>query len=152
MISMLQFKISQCIYEVHTISFQTFFVWAILFILHTKKSSPLRSNLLRLQCTSCTVPTTSGRPQGSPLAWACQWLTLQPLSSPQLSHNNDSLWAWGKPKVTESKVLTIGRLRNCLDVCDKDSVVDWCIVLVEMPLTRFEESWPLPTEFLPELP
>ena len=30
--------------------------------------------------------------------------------------------------------------------------MDWCIVLVEMPLTRFEECWPLPTESLPELP
>ena len=36
----------------------------------------------------------------------------------------------------------------CLDahlgqiVGDKDGVVDWCIVLVEMPLTRFEECWP----------
>ena len=29
---------------------------------------------------------------------------------------------------------------------------DWCIVLVEMPLIRFEECWPLPTESLPELP
>ena len=37
-------------------------------------------------------------------------------------------------------------------VCDKDEVVDWCIVLVEMPLTRFEECWPLPTESLSELP
>ena len=43
-------------------------------------------------------------------------------------------------------------VRNCLDaylaqiVCDKDGVGDWCIVLVEMPLSRFEESWPLPTE------
>ena len=37
-------------------------------------------------------------------------------------------------------------------VCDKDGVVDWCIVLVEMLLTRFEECWPLPTESLPELP
>ena len=61
-------------------------------------------------------------------------------------------------KVTGSKVWTIGRLRNCLDahlgqrVCDKDGVVDWCIVLVEMPLTRFEECWPPPTESLPELP
>ena len=51
-----------------------------------------------------------------------------------------------------------GRLRNCLDahfgqiVCDKDGVVDLCIVLLEMPLTRFEECWPLPTESLPELP
>ena len=56
------------------------------------------------------------------------------------------------------KVSTIGRLRNCLDahlgqiVCDKDGVVDWCIVLVEMPLTRFEECWPLLTEPLSELP
>ena len=53
---------------------------------------------------------------------------------------------------------TIGRVRNCLDahlgqiVCDKDRVVDWCIVPAEMPLTRFEEYWPLPTESLPELP
>ena len=61
-------------------------------------------------------------------------------------------------KVTGSKVWTIRRVRNCLDahlgqiVCDKDGVVDWCIVLEEMPQTRFEECWPLPTEFLPELP
>ena len=54
-------------------------------------------------------------------------------------------------KVTGSKVCTIGRVMNCLDaylgqiVCDKDRVVDWCIVLVEMPLTRFEECWPLKT-------
>ena len=63
-----------------------------------------------------------------------------------------------KPKVTGSKVWTIGRVRNCLDVhlgqivCDKDGVVDWCIVLVEIPLSRFEECWPLPEESLPELP
>ena len=54
-------------------------------------------------------------------------------------------------KVTGSKIWTIGSLRKCLDahlgqiVCDKDAVVDWCIVLLEMPLTRFEEWWPLPT-------
>ena len=59
---------------------------------------------------------------------------------------------------TGSKVWTIGTVRNCLDahpgqiVCDKDGVVDWCIVLVEMSLTRFEECWALPTESLPELP
>ena len=29
---------------------------------------------------------------GSPHVWACQWPSSQPLSSPQLSHN-DSLWA-----------------------------------------------------------
>ena len=48
---------------------------------------------------------------------------------------------------------TIGRVRNLAQiVCDKDGIVDWCIVLVEMPLTRFEECSPLPTESLPELP
>ena len=30
--------------------------------------------------------------------------------------------------------------------------MDWCIVLVEMPLTRFEECWSLPKESLPEIP
>ena len=69
-------------YEVHTISFQTFFIWALLLIVHTWNSSTLQSNLLRLQCTCCTVPTTSGRPHGSPLLWACQWPSSQPLSSP----------------------------------------------------------------------
>ena len=57
-----------------------------------------------------------------------------------------------------TNVWTIGRVRNCLDahlgqiVCDKDGVVDWCSVLVEMPLTRFEECWPPPTESLADLP
>ena len=59
-------------------------------MVHTWNSSPLRSNLLRLQCT-CTDPITSGRPHGSPLVWACQWPLSQPLSCPQLSHN-DNLW------------------------------------------------------------
>ena len=49
-------------HEVHTISFKIFFHMGILLIVHTWNSSPLRSNLLRLQCTSCTVPTTSGSP------------------------------------------------------------------------------------------
>ena len=63
-----------------------------------------------------------------------------------------------QPKVTGSKLRTKGRVWNCLDahlgqiVCDNDGVVDWCIVLVEMSLTRFEECWPLLTESLPELP
>ena len=77
--------------------FPPFFVWALLLIVHTWNSSPLRSNLLRLQCTCCTVPTTSGRPHGSRLLWAYQWPSSQPLSSPQLSHN-DSLWALGITK------------------------------------------------------
>ena len=37
-------------------------------------------------------------------------------------------------------------------VCDKDGVVVWCIVLLEIPLILFEECWPLLTESLPELP
>ena len=75
-----------------------FFVWALLLIVHTWKSSPLQSNLLRLQCTYCTIPTTPGRHHGSALVWACQWPSSQPLSSPQLSHN-DSLWAY---RITKS--------------------------------------------------
>ena len=49
-------------------------------------------------------------------------------------------------------------MRNCLDaylcqiVCDKDGVMDWCIVRLEMPRTQFEECWPFPRESLPELP
>ena len=70
---------------------------ALLLIVHTWNSSPLRSDLFRLQCTSCTVPTTSGRPHRSPLMWACQWPSSQPLPSPQLSHN-DSHWAKGITK------------------------------------------------------
>ena len=66
-------------------------------IVRTWNSGPLPSNLLRLQCSCCTVPTTSGRPHGRPLVWACQWPSSRPLSSPQLSHN-DSLWALGITK------------------------------------------------------
>ena len=77
--------------EVHTIWLKTFFRMDTSIDSTTWNSSPLRSNLLRQQCTCCTVPTTSARPHGSPLVWACQWPSSQPLSSPQLSHN-DSLW------------------------------------------------------------
>ena len=59
-----------------------FFVWTLLLIVHTWNSSPLRSNLLRLQCTCCTVPTLSGRPHGSHFVWACQWPSSQPILSP----------------------------------------------------------------------
>ena len=77
--------------------FQTIFVWTLLLIVHTCNTSPLWSNLFRLQCTCCTVPTISGRPHGSPLMWACQSPSSQPLSYSQLSHNN-SLWALGITK------------------------------------------------------
>ena len=104
------------IYEVHMISFQAFFVWALLLIVHTWNSSLLRSNLLRLQCTCSTVPTTSGRPHGSHLVWACKWPPSQPLSSPRLSHN-DSLWAWGMTKCHREQDLDYrdgGELSWCL--------------------------------------
>ena len=71
--------------------FPDFFRMALLLIVHTWNSSSLPNNLLRLQCTCCTFPTTSGTPHGSPLVWSCQWPSSRPLSSPQLSHN-DSLW------------------------------------------------------------
>ena len=99
----------------HAISFQTFFVWALLLIIHSWNSSPLPSNLLRLQCTCCTVPTTSGRPPGSPLVWACQWPSSQPLSSPQLSHNN-SLSAKGISK---------SHREQCLNYRDTEEL-SWC--------------------------
>ena len=112
-------------YEVHTISFHTFFVWALLLIVNTWNSCPLRNYLLRLQCTCCTVPTTSRTPHGSPLVWACQWPPSQPLSSPQLSRN-DSLWA---KEITKSHREQSLDYRDGVDayfgqiVGDKDGVV-----------------------------
>ena len=72
-------------------------MWAFLLVVHTWNSSTLRSNLLRLQFTCCTVPTTSGTPHGNTFVWTCQWPSSQPLSSLRLSHN-DSLWAKGITK------------------------------------------------------
>ena len=66
-------------------------------LVHTWNSSPLQSYLLRLQSTCCTVPTTSARPHGSLLVWACQCPSSQSLSSHQLSHN-DSFWTYGITK------------------------------------------------------
>ena len=83
----------QCNYEVHSISFQTFLVWTLLLTVHTKNSGPLQSILLRHQYTCCTVPTTSGKPPGSLLVWACIGPSSQPLSCPQL-WNNDCLWGF----------------------------------------------------------
>ena len=143
-------------YAVHTISFQPFFRMGLYLIVQTWNSSPLQSNLLRLQCTWGTFQKLLEGPMEVLL---CERIN-------NLRHNLFHLLnclmttaseLWEYPKVTGSKVWTIGRLRNCLDahlgqiVCEKDGVVDWCIVLVEMPQTLFEECWPLPTESLPEL-
>ena len=79
------------------------------------------------------------------IRWKLLWKTIWAL--------NQLNFACGESTIN----WTVRRVRNCLDahlaqiVCDKDGVVDRCIVLVEMPLTRFEECWPLPTESLPEL-
>ena len=83
-------------------------------IVHSWNSSPLRSNLFRLQCTCCTVPITSGSPHRSPLVWACQWPSSQPFSS-QLSHN-DRLWAQG---------ITKSHREKGLDYRD-DEELSWC--------------------------
>ena len=88
-------------YKTHETNFQTFFVWALLLIVHTWNFSPLRSNLLQLQCTCCIVPTTSRRPHGSPLVWACQWPSSQSLSSPQLSHNDSFSLSFGNKQKSQ---------------------------------------------------
>ena len=112
--------------------FPDFFEWALLLIVHTWNSSPLRTNLLRLQCT-CIIPTTSGRPHASPLVWACQWPSSQPHSSPQLSHN-DSLWAKGITKSHREQGLDYREAEE-LSWCPSWSnslwqgcCMDWCIV------------------------
>ena len=51
----------------------------------------------------------------SPLVWACQWPSSQPLSSPQLSHN-DSLWALG---------ITKSHRKQCLDYRQGEELY-WC--------------------------
>ena len=118
------------IYEVDTISFQTFFVWALLLIVHTRNSSPLRSNLLWLQCTCCTVPTNSG----SPLVWGCLWPSSQPLSSPQLSHN-DSLWASGITKSHREQGLDYreGEELSWYPSCSNSLWQGWSCRLVHCP-------------------
>ena len=95
--------------------FPDIFRIAHLLIVHTWNSSPFRSNLNRLQCICCTVLTTSGRPHASPLVWACQWPSSQPLSSPKLSHN-DSLCA---------KEITKSHREHGLDYRDSEEL-SWC--------------------------
>ena len=87
----------------------------ILLIVHIWNSSHLRINLLRLQCTCYTIPTTSARLHGSLLVWACPWPTSLVLSSPQLSHN-DSLWASG---------ITKSHWEQGLDYWEGDQL-SWC--------------------------
>ena len=111
------------IYEDQEISFQTFFVWAILLIVHTGNCSPLRRNLLRLQCTCCTVPTTARRPHGGPLGLARQCPSSQPLSSPQLFHKG-SLWALRIPKRHRERYLDY-REGKKLSWCTSWSISLW---------------------------
>ena len=147
-------------YEGHSISLRTFFffVLALLLIIHTWNSSPLQSNLFRLKSTCHTAPTTSVRPPIEVIL--CERVNDLRQS---LFHLLNCIITTAselreEAKVTGSKVWTIGTVTNCLHaylgqiVCDKDGVVNWYIVLMEMPLTRFQECWPLPTESLPELP
>ena len=117
----------------------------ILFIVHAWNSCPLQSNLLRLQCPSCTVPTIL---EGLMEVLSCERVNNLRHSPFHLLNclitTASELREW--PKVTGSELLTIGRLRNWLDahlgqiVCDKDGVVDWYIVLVEMQLSRLLAS------------
>ena len=85
-------------YEVHEISFQTFSLCALLLIVHTHETL-VPFEVISSGCNAlvCTVPPTFGRSHRSSLVWVCQWPSSQPLSSPQLSHN-DSLWALGITK------------------------------------------------------
>ena len=113
------FQASMLWYEVHSISFQTFFVRALLLTVHTKNSSPLQSILLRHQCTCCTVPTTSGKPPGSLLVWACLGPSSQPFSCPRL-WNKD--WLWGFPWA-----LGIAKSRREQGLgCREDGEPSWC--------------------------
>ena len=115
-------------------TFPDIFVWALLLIVHTWNSSPLRSNLLRLQCICCTVPTTSGRPRGRPLVWACQWPSSQLLSSPQLSHN-DSLRAQGLSKSHREQGLHYGEAEELswCPSCSNSLWQGWSCGLVHCP-------------------
>ena len=68
--------------------------------------------------------------------------------------------------VVSLQLWTVGRVRDSLDAllcqvvrqCDKvmshhyDGLVGGCIVLVQVPLARFEEFWPLTAKSLAEIP
>ena len=61
-------------------------------------------------------------------------------------------------KVTRGHIWTAGRVRDgfgphlCQVVCHHDGLVGGCVILVEVPLARFEEYWPLAAKSLPKLP
>ena len=131
------------IYENHLISFQTFFLWALLLTHETLVTFEVISS----GCNALVVPF-----QDLMEVLLCQ--RVNDLHHSLFHHLNCLITTASEfrelAKITEGKVWTIGRMRNCLDphlgqiVCDKNGVVDWCIVLVEMPQSRFEECWPLP--------
>ena len=131
-----------------------FLVWALLLIVHTWNSSPFRIILLRQQCACCTVPTTSERTHGSPLAWACQWPSSEPLSSPQLSHK-DSLWAEGISKSHREQGLDYREAEELSWwIYWSNSLWQrWSCGLVHFPAGNANdpiwECWPIPTESFP---
>ena len=184
----------------HTISFQTFFVWTLLLIVHSWNTRPfevissgynplvvpflqplespieilfceydngLRHSLFHLfiftnlsaRAGYDTRPIFKRSLTGLNLEFSfSQTSCLTKAEEPSLPYylpifsvvSERQPLSFGKSKVTGTKCWTIGRLSNYLDahldqkVCDKDGVVDWCIVLMEMPVTRFEECWRLP--------
>ena len=137
-------------------NFPDFFVWALLLIVHTWNSSPFEA--ISSGCNALFVPFQQLLVGPMEVLW-CESVNDLRQSLFHLLNclitTASELWKWSK--VTGSKVWTIGKLRNFLDahlgqiVCAKDGVVDWCIVLEEMPLARFGECWPLPKESLLEL-
>ena len=145
------------IYEVHTISFQTFF--RIGTFIDSTHETLVPFKVISSGCNALVLPFQQLL-EGPIEVLLCECVNDLRHS---LFHLLNCLITTAselreKAKVTGSKVWTIGRLRNCLDahfsqiVCDRYGVVDWCIVMVEISLTRFEECWPLVTESLPELP
>ena len=140
-------------YEVHTISFKSFFVGALSLIVHTWNSS-LYFEVISSGCNALVVPFQQ-LPEGpiEVLLYDLRHSLFYLLNCLITTASELKELA----KVTESKVWTIGRLRNCLDAhLGKISWQGWSCGLVhcqkEMPLTRFDECWPLPKKSLPELP
>ncbi len=133
----------------------------------------VRVNKLRFQGSSGRDSVRRGKHSSNGVSSISTW-TMHQSTTPSLSLTIWPRWASRQflslpivgtllsvtfsYSLSSEAVVVTERRRNCLDthlgqiVSDKDGVVDWCIVLVEMPLTRLEECWPLPMESLPELP